>query len=100
MSYSTTIGPMAKSELTGDRVREALETATAPIAEANPDQADPMADQIETLVEAIPMMLAGVGPDDAMVHVSISGHANPEHQAADGWANDMVTVAVSHTPPS
>lgn len=37
---------------------------------------------------------SGVVGTDTPVRVSLSGHANPDHEPADGWANDFVTVSV------
>jgi hypothetical protein len=35
------------------------------------------------------------GPEGKTFNVSVSGHANPGHEPAGGWANDMVTVSVA-----
>lgn len=36
-----------------------------------------------------------VGDGEKTFNVSLSGHANPGHLPAHGWANDMVSVSVS-----
>ncbi len=28
-------------------------------------------------------------------HITLSGHSNPNHEKREGWANDVVTVAVA-----
>lgn len=29
---------------------------------------------------------------------NVSGHANPDHQPAPGWANDSLTISISQIP--
>lgn len=41
------------------------------------------------------VQLAGVlGPPSASVRVSMSGHANPDNEAQDGWARDEVRLHI------
>ena len=105
MSYSFTVGPMAKSELTADTVRDAIEAEQARVADqlavADPDNAEAtgqaMADQADRLVEAIAALAQAVGPDDARLHVAVSGHANADHVPTGDWAPDAITLSISHT---
>jgi hypothetical protein len=98
MSYTAYIGPVPKSELTEPDLAAALAEAIAPIAEANPDQADAMDDHAKALAKALPELVAVVGPDDALVRVSVSGHANPGHEPVEGWADDAIHVDVVFVP--
>lgn len=41
------------------------------------------------------MESGAVGVKDGDYHVSLNGHANPEHRPATGWANDCIGVHVS-----
>ena len=36
-----------------------------------------------------------VGSGDKEYHINLSGHVNPNHEPAPGWANDCLTVTVS-----
>jgi hypothetical protein len=56
--------------------------------------------QFEAAVVAAQALAKVVGRDGDTVHVSISGHANPDHAPRDGWANEMISVTVSANPAS
>jgi len=50
-------------------------------------------EQIDAAVATLERLLPVVQPDPAgVVRGSLSGHANPGHKPAEGWANDEVTV--------
>jgi hypothetical protein len=36
-------------------------------------------------------------PEEHAYQVNISGHANPENQAAPGWANDCLNIQIHQT---
>lgn len=36
-----------------------------------------------------------VGGEGKQFHVSMNGHANPNHEPLAGWANDAVTIQIS-----
>lgn len=54
-------------------------------------------EQMNVAADAATKIIASgaVGGPGKEYHVSVSGHANPEHEPAKGWANDCVTVSVS-----
>jgi hypothetical protein len=44
---------------------------------------------------ALDLIASGVvGDGDAPIRVSLSGHANPDHEPAEGWANDFVSINI------
>jgi hypothetical protein len=36
-----------------------------------------------------------VGDKDKEFYVNLSGHANPDHEPKEGWANDMISISIS-----
>ena len=51
---------------------------------------------IHALAGAIAMIETGaVGNPYGDYYVTISGHANPKHEPASGWANDSVMIIVA-----
>lgn len=38
-----------------------------------------------------------VGDPDGKFSITVSGHANPEHKPASGWANDSVVINIYQT---
>lgn len=68
------------------------------------EQTNPSQDVLEAVKKAaeIAVMLVGSGtvgsPDNRHdFAISMSGHANPDHEPAQGWANDFVSVSVYQT---
>jgi hypothetical protein len=45
-------------------------------------------------VVALTLMESGTVGKDKTFRVALSGHANPDHEPASGWANDCITVNV------
>lgn len=54
-------------------------------------------DQLRAALDAAEMLCGGLHPD-ASVKVSLSGHANPNHEPHDGWADEAISVAVYVQP--
>lgn len=53
-------------------------------------------EQIEAAIYVTSQLLAAGGFNNAKeVSVSISGHANPEHNTRSGWSNESITVTVA-----
>lgn len=54
-------------------------------------------EQVEMAIESAVSIIASgaVGNDEKDFTVSISGHANENHEPASGWANDTITVSVT-----
>lgn len=57
---------------------------------------DPAAKEqgIEAIVVAKAIVDSGV-VGSAVVNVTISGHANPDHKPRQGWSNDALTIGVT-----
>lgn len=51
-------------------------------------------DHFTAIVDAVTSLLRFVGRDDDTVRVTISGHANPGHAPADGYADEFIRVLV------
>lgn len=49
---------------------------------------------VERLVES-----GVIGTSAKDFHVTISGHANKDHEPASGWANDCISISVSQKSP-
>ena len=64
---------------------------------------DEVREQVASALEALLVLLShnALGkPKENNYVVSISGHANPGHKPAPGWAKDCVTITVSQCAPS
>lgn len=57
---------------------------------------DQHSDQYEEALNCVWSLLRSgvVGGDDKEYRVILSGHGNPNHEPASGWANDCVTIQV------
>jgi hypothetical protein len=62
------------------------------------DVASEQLEQFNAAVEAAKKLAAVVGRPDDDVHVTLSGHANPDHGPRPGWASEIITVSVSARP--
>jgi hypothetical protein len=56
-----------------------------------------MADQIELARNVASQVIESgvVGDDTKDFTINLSGHGNPDHAPASGWANDTVTISVT-----
>ena len=54
------------------------------------DQFDAVASAAQSIIDS-----GTVGAQGKQFHVSMSGHANPNHEPREGWANDAVTIQIS-----
>ncbi len=54
-------------------------------------------DQVTAARDAVCAIIASstVGGEDRQYHVTMAGHANPDHMPRAGWANDTINVSVS-----
>lgn len=87
MSWSTYIGPTAAKD-----VKASLDVA--PLPEGVSDQVQEQVAVAKKAALAI-VKSGAVGGTDKHFNVSLSGHANPDHEPAEGWANDCITVSVA-----
>lgn len=55
---------------------------------------DAFNDQRSAAFEAAKILAKAVGGDSDRMTISMSGHANPNHEPATGWADEMITVSV------
>ncbi len=53
-------------------------------------------DQYESALGAVILLLSTgvVGSEGKTFKVSVSGHGNPNHEPASGWANDFVSINI------
>lgn len=73
-----------------DEVRASHSTAT--------DSPHYSQDQVDAARKAVKLLLESstVGLyNEYDFNISLSGHANPAHRPASGWANDCITISVS-----
>jgi hypothetical protein len=92
VSYSLSVNA-AKAE-----IREAVEKAVddyMPTVEATEWQpTDEVREHLAAAVNAVARLADAVGQVSDTLAVSINGHANPGHAPAEGWADELVSVAV------
>ena len=86
MSWSATF------ECSVGSIRAAANATTPSMTEgyAEPEQAHAYRQSIESAIT----VAEAVGSQDAMVRVSVSGHANEGLVQTGGWARDFVTIRV------
>lgn len=102
MSWSFSSGPHKAAEFEKHLKEDAAKTI-----ENNAHLGEHGVEQIKHAVEAaVGTVKSGVvGGEHHFFHVTMSGHANPNHEPAPGWANDVVSIHVSQsqnpdpTPP-
>lgn len=87
MSWTTHIGPTSAGEIEAS-------LKVAPLPDGLSAEALEQIELAKMLALAI-VQDGCVGDEDQHFYVSLSGHANPEHQPTEGWANDCVSVSVS-----
>jgi hypothetical protein len=52
-------------------------------------------EQIELAIDAVSHLLDDAAfANAAEIGVTLSGHANPEHKTASGWANEAINISV------
>lgn len=59
---------------------------------------DHVKDHVAAIHTAVEHLAGVVGRPEDPLYVSISGHANPDHAPADGWADETITVSISARP--
>ncbi len=91
--------------ITGDSVDDeidALHKAQAAVIQSWDNHSDDTKlaslEQLEVAIDAAQgLILSGLVGDPAgkRFNVSLSGHVNPNHEPAEGWANDYISISVS-----
>ena len=80
--------------VSADDLRAALESA-----DVSGDR-EAAADQISAAIDAaVAIAQSGAIGSEKTFRASISGHANPDHEPADGFTNDQISVSVSQASP-
>ncbi len=67
------------------------------LREAALSQNSECGDQFDAAKDAAYMLVSSgvVGTPDKKYHITMTGHANPDHEPRSGWANDMITISIS-----
>lgn len=91
MSYSLPTFTASRSEL-DDAVNEAVDQ----YLESGPDHEshDEIADHLHGVAPLVSQLAANVGLPDDTFNVMVSGHANPDHGARDGFSPEFISVLV------
>ncbi len=55
-------------------------------------------EQMNAAADAATKIISSGAVGTGEFDVNVSGHANPDHEPAEGWSNDCVTVSVSQRP--
>lgn len=94
MSWSaTTGGPVAT-----DQVADKLKEHTTNFGDGRShvvEQQQAAKNVVEDLLEA-----GVVGSKDKKFSVSLTGHANPNHEPAEGYGNDSISITISQVEAS
>jgi exo-beta-1,3-glucanase (GH17 family) len=99
VSFSFSFVAQTKDSFDSD-FESAFEAYKAGQASANQPLSDEAVEQIEAAADAAQMLVEVNGWPSEATHynVTLSGHANPGHAPAQGYANDYVQVSVTQTP--
>jgi len=94
MSWSKLIQVPAGQTL--DQIRDTI-TAVPAIGNDSKERDE----QVETAAQAVLAVIDSgvVGEPGAGFYVTLSGHANPNHQPASDWANDWLSISISQSSP-
>lgn len=95
MSWNISVSSGTKEE-----VKKALEEQEFP-NEPGTYAYDEMREQFDAAkMAALALLESGVvGSDQSLFAVSLSGHGNPGHVPAPGWASDMIHITLSEVIP-
>lgn len=94
MSWSVSVPAVPEDEF-----EEALDNASLPDYAKTSDTACEWQKQLDGAKEAaIALFRSGALGRGGEFRAMLSGHANPSHEARDGYANDFVNVAVYREP--
>jgi hypothetical protein len=71
----------------------------AVLAAVEAREGDPpeMLAHLEAVIEAATRLASAVGRPEDTITISVSGHSNPNHAPAEGWAHEFVTLSVAVT---
>jgi hypothetical protein len=97
MSYSANFTVTKGTDDDVDMFDDRVELLTEQVRGGQPDAVDAAGEHFDRIRRALVELVAAVGPEDGTLSVTVSGHANPGHAPTEGWANESITVAVSHT---
>lgn len=90
MSYS--FSTAAPRDGIADALRAEGEKA---ITVAPPEHTDAVCDHVDAAIAAVGSLLEVIGPADRPLRVSISGHANTDHEASSSWADETLSISIS-----
>jgi hypothetical protein len=93
MSWSASFPNGVRAASLDEDLEPANASASPPMDGWEPhvrDQFEAASDSARALIDS-----GAVGDSGKTFNVNLSGHANPGHLPASGWANDMVSVSVS-----
>jgi hypothetical protein len=72
-----------------------IHEAVVQAVEGVPEPSIETSAHLEAIIEAATRLAAAIGrPEDAL-SVSVTGHSNPDHAPAEGWADEFITVTVA-----
>lgn len=80
---------------TGDSIVEALKVASEDYLDSGVFT-DEVADQVSACISAAALIISSGAIGSGKVSVSMSGHANPDHEPTAGWANDVIALTISN----
>lgn len=78
-----------------DEIDQALLRGMDQVADATaPEFRDATTEHTEAARQAVTRLLPFVGRDSDPIRVVVSGHANPDHEPMDRYADETITVTV------
>lgn len=96
MSWSLSLTDVDRTDVRDVATKAYQDYRTRVEPTAEPDTLAAMDEQFDAALEAIEALLGkGAVGTEGLLHLTLSGHANPGHTPRPGWANDTVMVSVS-----
>lgn len=97
MSYSITIPATEQIELI-KAVEGILADHHATVITPSDNQpTEEVGEHLVAIREAVEAIACVLGRPGDKISVTISGHANPDHAPAEGWANEMINISMNVT---
>lgn len=79
-------------EVSDDDLEEVLKQMSAEVIAAHPDSED----QISNAVELVKNLIDSgcLGDESNSFNITLTGHANPNHEPAENMSRDMISISV------
>jgi hypothetical protein len=79
-------------------LHKALGDEVAKVEQTDQRVADERNDHLVAALVVVDRLAEAVGRPEDDIAVSVSGHANPDHAPAEGWADEAISITVAARP--